>query len=441
MTTHPVSLTLYRARLLNQPDLYRITVDQGTITTVDPDPASPPDVLDIAHAPTVDPLPEALDVNGRLVVPGMVDAHMHLDKALTLPYANNPTGTLEGAIHSFGHIRPRLTPDDVVRRFQLMAKTVVSYGTTRIRSHLDFTNRTTFLPLLHALAAAIDEWRDRLDVQLVVMAPRDNHPEFVDALAGGAARYLTAIGGAPHLAPDPYANLSWITSLAQKWGLGLDLHVDEQLNPQAKTLGWLAHWLTENTVEHLPVIAGHVVSIGTMPPEEASTWIQAVAEVPLGIVTCPATNLYLQGRHDTVNVRRGLTRVREWLAAGVPVAIASDNIQDPFNPFGRGDLLEMALLAGYAAHLGAAEADTLLAMITEIPGQLLGLSPYGVVPGSIADLVVLDAHSALEALQWQSPARWVFKRGRLVASRALVQRWYGETYPETDLFEPPHAPL
>ncbi|AEW05793.1 Cytosine deaminase [Sulfobacillus acidophilus DSM 10332] len=440
MATPHVPLTLYRARLLNQPDLYRITMDQGKIHTVEPDPSCPPGVLDIQHAPIRETLPAALDVKGRLVIPGMVDAHMHLDKALTLPYAQNPSGTLEGAIQSFGQIRPRLTPEDVVRRFRLMAETVVAHGTTSIRSHLDFTTASTFLPLLQALAAVIDEWHDRLDVQLVVMAPRDNPPEFVDALAAGAARYLTAIGGAPHLASDPNTNLTWITSLAQKWGLGLDLHVDEQLNPAAKTLGWLAHWLTKNTVEHLPVIAGHVVSIGTMPPEEASALIQTVAEVPLGVVTCPATNLYLQGRHDTVNVRRGLTRIREWLAAGVPVAIASDNIQDPFNPFGRGDLLEMALLAGYAAHLGAAEADTLLAMITEIPGQLLGLSPYGVVPGSIADVVVLDAHSALEALQWQSPARWVFKRGRLVASRALVQHWYGMR-PETDLFESPHAPL
>lgn len=165
------------------------------------------------------------------------------------------------------------------------------------------------------------------------------------------------------------------------------------------------------------MVAGHCVSLDVMPVSEAWRIAQQVAASGIAVVTLPGANLFLQGRRDETGVRRGVTRVKMLQEAGVQVCAASDNIQDVFHPYGRGDLLDAALLTAYAAHFQPEDAEKTLAMISQIPGRVAIDPNYGIVPGQTADLVVLDATTPLEALQTLAPSRWVFKGGRCVAVR------------------------
>jgi cytosine deaminase len=131
----------------------------------------------------------------------------------------------------------------------------------------------------------------------------------------------------------------------------------------------------------------------------------------------------LQGRLDEQPKRRGITRVKELLAAGANVACGQDCVRDTFYPFGRSDPLEIAFLAAHAAHLSQpAEIETALDLVTRNAARALRLADYGVRPGAPADLVVLDARDPREAIATQAARRWVIKRGRLVAETAVTRR-------------------
>jgi cytosine deaminase len=130
-------------------------------------------------------------------------------------------------------------------------------------------------------------------------------------------------------------------------------------------------------------------------------------------------------------VRRGITRVRDLLEAGVPVCCGSDNIQDPFNPFGRGDLLLVANLLAHAAHLGSpTEQAAVLESITLAPAAALGLPDYGLAPGCAADLVVLDSLDPQTVLATVPARRYVIKGGAVVAETRTMH-WVQTQSPAT----------
>lgn len=404
------------ARLLGQTGLFDVTVKAGRIAAVEPAAGLAASSIDGLGVGIDAADGRAYELGGRLLLPGFVDIHTHLDKALTLPFTENPEGTLAGAIHAYHAYEPTVTADDVYQRALRTAQSALAHGTTTMRTHVNFGHDgTLFERSLAGLVKAREALRGWVDVQIVVMCPLAEHPAAQAILERGAARHLVAIGGAPHLAVNPRANMAWIVGLARKFGLTVDVHVDEQLNPQAQTLDHLCE-LVEDAPFAQPVVAGHAVSLDAMSPALATTIGSRVAAANIGVVTLPGANLFLQGRADTEGARRGVTRVKLLQSLGVQVAAASDNIQDVFHPYGRGDLLEAALLTAYAAHFQPADAEIALRMISDIPGRLAVHPDYGVVVGQVADLVILNDSDPLAALQSMAPDRWVFKGGRLVAA-------------------------
>jgi cytosine deaminase len=161
-----------------------------------------------------------------------------------------------------------------------------------------------------------------------------------------------------------------------------------------------------------------------MSDNEASTLIQTMLSTGLKAVSLPAVNLYLQGRHDSFPVRRGVTRLKELWEAGIPVAIASDNIHDPFHPFGRGDLVQIGLISSYAAHMGSpADLRTLLRMITDVPASILDIEDYGIKPGLPANFVIIDSHSPDELFTMLTERRWVYSHQTWVRLAAQKTSW------------------
>ena len=367
----------------------------------------------IAHSTAA----RVVDLNGKLVVPGLVDAHQHLDKSRTRSAVANPSATLEGASAGYRAFAATVTHEDIVARAEKTLDICLAHGTVAIRSHTNIESQTE-LRGVEAMVQLREHCRERLTLQVVAHLTSDA-PNRLDAsrqwLEGAIAAGADAIGGVPQYADEPIAFLDLLFEFADRSGLPLDMHIDEHLDPERL----LFDAIVERTRAHGMqgrVIAGHCCALSAAAPDEAARIIGALAEAGIGVVTLPAANLFLQGRGASSLPPRGLTRVRELLAAGVPVAAASDNIQDPFIPTGSGDLLEVARWTLLAGHLGLSELQTAFDMVSCVPASMIGLgSDWGIHRGARADLLITDAENPGDLVATGSINRAVIVGGRIVA--------------------------
>jgi len=371
--------------------------------------------------------PLCLDAEGRTVLPAFADAHMHLDKAFSLPQVGNASGTLEEAIANYASAVPAFSKEELKARIVRSALQAISFGTTAIRTHLDFHVRHGREVAMRGIEAALEareELAPYVSLQLFPMLPcYDLTEEALEAGAEALRMGVTGVGGAPHIAPQPEPEIDKLFELAGRMGCPIDLHADESDNPLVRTAAYIARktkacgWAGRVTV-------GHLCSLAAMPDEDAREIIALLAEAGVGAVTLPGANLYLQGRRDPFPVRRGVTRVRELLDAGVPLAAASDNIHDPFHPFGRGDLLQIGLITAYAAHMGSpADIRAVLRMLTGHPAAVMGLTGRAIEPGNDADFVLLDASTPEELFSMVPERRWVWRKGRCLKTAGSRAEW------------------
>jgi cytosine deaminase len=360
---------------------------------------------------------QTIDLAGKLVVPGLVDAHQHLDKSRTRRLVDNPSGTLEAASAAYRQYAATATRTDILARAERTLDICLGHGTVAIRNHTNIESDSG-LRAIEAMIGLRERCRERMTLQVVAHLTGDS-PRRLDAarqrLAAAIAAGADAIGGVPQYADEPLAFLDLLFEFAQKSGLPLDMHVDEHLD----TRRVLFDALIERTRAHGMqgrVTAGHCCALSAVAPDEAKRIVGGLAEADIAVVTLPAANLFLQGRGVDQLPPRGLTRLRELLAAGVRVAAASDNIQDPFVPIGSGDLLEIARWTLTAGHLGLADLRTAFDLVSNSPAGMLGLGKdWGIQKGARADLLVTDADDVDDLVATGASRRAVFVGGRLVA--------------------------
>ena len=330
------------------------------------------------------------NVSGMLVTPGLVDMHQHLDKTGVLRFTPNPSGTLQGAREAFAKYARTAPPDDITRRASRTMARCLSRGTTAIRSHINVDKDAGFNGI-GALAELRTQWADRLRLQLVAfMTPHPGQDlAWLEQNIDRAVELGDAVGGTPAVAEDPDRYLDIIFAAAERHGKPVDLHLDEHLDPTRPLFDAVFERVRRHNMQGRTVLS-HVSVLSAMERTDYERVRDQILELDLGVVTLPAANLYLQGRDAAKLPPRGLTRVAELVRAGVPIATASDNIQDPFVPTGSGDMLEIGRWTLLAGHLRGDELATVYRMMTEIPARLMGLADYGLVAGARADLVVSD---------------------------------------------------
>ncbi|QNG21554.1 amidohydrolase family protein [Rhodococcus triatomae] len=400
------------------PDGRRVDVrlDHGAVTHVtDAAPCSTTRAVErgVDTADTAD----ALDLDGYLLLPAPAEPHAHLDKAFSWNEIRPPMGDLGRAIDSWREHSAHLTVDGIAVRARRAALALLANGTTAVRSHVDLLPGPAPLRGVRALVRVREELADVMDVQLVALCPFDTPDEILDeALDLG----VDLVGGSPHHTPAPSSDLQRLLRIAERRGVGVDLHTDEQLNPDMLTLEELAKSVRD-WPESMPVTAGHCVSLGTVDPDVLERTVRAVVDSRIGIVTLPITNLYLQGWDHPVSTPRGLTAVRALLDAGVRVGAGADNVRDPFNPLGRSDALETAMLLVTAAHLTTAEAYH---AVSTGARAVMGLPEAGVFPGARADLLAVRAADLEEAIADASAERYVLRAGRLVSATHVHRSMY-----------------
>jgi cytosine deaminase len=355
---------------------------------------------------------EVWHLGSRPVLPGFIDLHVHLDKTLSMdhPAVINRSGTLAEAIDSWGQVKPTLTHADYVQRASRGIEMAMQRGTTAMRSHVD-VDAAYGLTALEAILEVRETYRDRFDLQVVVLGAPERGPQEAATVKAALEAGADILGGAPGLFGDAQVGVRACLALAEQTGVHVDLHIDETDDPNVRALEHLADGVTALGLQGR-VTAGHCCSLSAMSQAEAAAIIDKVAAAELTIVTLPSVNLVLQGRHDNSRTRRGLTRVKELLAAGVNVAAGSDNVQDPFNPFGNYDLMWIANLVAHAAHLTSDdERGKVFDSITHNPAHAFGKEHYGIKVGAPADLVVLD-HPSLDSALAHMPARYaILKNG------------------------------
>ncbi|OZD36626.1 cytosine deaminase [Rhodococcus sp. 06-1477-1B] len=394
----PVSIAALRGVRLASGALVDIAIDGAEV---------------LAVVPAGSPLPETdgqtLDLEGYLVTAAGAEPHAHLDKSQSWDAIQPAFGDLERAIESWHAFALTLDEDDTLQRARATALRMLASGITSIRTHVDLLRGEDALTGVRALVRLRAELDGIMDLELVALGgPTVADDVFEAALDTG----VDLVGGAPHLADDPLADLERLVALARRRDVGLDLHTDESL-AGAETLAAYARAVTG---WHRPRTAGHCVRLSMMPTTDLDHLAIQVRDADIGVIALPITNLYLQGWGRDHAVPRGIAPIGRLRAAGVRVAAGADNVRDPFNPVGRCDHLETASLLVSAGHLAPAEA---LDAVTVGARDVMGLPAAGPTPGARADLVAVRADSLGDVVAFASADRVVLHRGRLV-SRTTV---------------------
>jgi len=359
---------------------------------------------------------EVIDAGGLLLTSSLTEPHAHLDKAFLAERIDNPTGDLMGAINAMESSRDLITVADTVERAERAVRLMVSNGVTAIRTHADVTEWNN-LYSVEALVEVRNRTKDIVNLQICALLgwPLSGDVGKSNRELGRRAIEMGAdiLGGCPHLDIDPEgANIALI-ELAGELNCGLDLHTDEHTDANRISLEHLASRITASGFNR-PVVASHCVSLGMQDESTQRRIAEKVATANMGVVALPHTNLFLQGREFATATPRGLTAVASLRRAGVKVAVGADNLQDPFNPIGRGDPLESAALAILTAHLLPHEAFD---SVSKQARAVIGLASSGPKVGDVADLMLIPAGSIREAIANTPPRKLVFYKGRIVSSR------------------------
>ncbi len=365
---------------------------------------------------------EEIDASGRLVSPPFVDPHFHMDATLSLGLPRmNRSGTLLEGIALWGELRPALTREALVERALRYCDLAVSQGLLAIRSHVDTSD-----PRL-VTAEALIEVRERvapyIDLQLVAF-PQDGYyraPEGVEALNRALDMGLDIVGGIPHFErtmADGAASVAALCRIAADRGLPVDMHCDETDDPMSRHIETLAAETVRFGLQGR-VAGSHLTSMHSMDNYYVSKLIPLMAEAQINVIPNPLINIMLQGRHDTYPKRRGMTRVRELMEAGLNVSFGHDCVMDPWYSMGSGDMLEVGHMAIHVAQMaGIDDKKKIFDALTVNSAKTMGLEGYGLEKGRNADLVILQARDPVEALRLKANRLTVIRRGKVIARSA-----------------------
>lgn len=363
---------------------------------------------------------QVVDGHGRLCLPPIIESHVHLDSALTAGQPRwNESGTLFEGIQVWSERKPSLTIDDVKERVHRAVRQQARFGIQYVRTHIDVTDPD--LTALHALLELRDELADHITLQLVAFPQEgiDSFPNGRDLMRKAATMGVDVIGAIPHFEftrEYSVSSLDFAVDLAEEFDLLVDVHCDEIDDEASRGLETLATRAYEKGMGER-VTASHTTAMHSYNNAYFLRLLRLLQLSGINFVSNPLVNTHLQARTDTYPKRRGVTRVKELTEAGLNVSFGQDDIVDPWNPLGTGNLRDVVLNGLYVTQMmGHRQIEESYRFITHNAARTLHLSDYGIEVGNSADFVLFDAPSWYEALSFGAPVVASYRRGRLLAS-------------------------
>ncbi|KQU50941.1 amidohydrolase [Bosea sp. Leaf344] len=398
----PLDLIFRQASLPGASRPMDLGVRSGRFVAIEPDLA--------ADAPEV-------MLGGRAVLPGFVDSHVHLDKACLLGRCGHARGGLKQAIAAVSAMKRDFTVADIYARGAQVLDSAIARGTTRMRTHVELDPRIG-LRGFEAVTALRRDYAWGLDLSICVFPQEGltNDPGTEALLVEALERGADLLGGCPYTDTDPHRQIAILFELARRYDVDLDFHLDFDLDPAWMHLDEVCRQTIAQGYEGRVTI-GHVTKLSMLAPDALARVATRLREAGVAVTVLPATDLYLMGRDASHAVPRGLAPAHRLVESGVVCSVATNNVLNPFTPFGDGSLLRMANLYANAAQVGPEDFARCISMITTLPAQLMRLSDYGIALGKPADLIVLDAETAETALAALAEPVMGFKNGRRSFSR------------------------
>ncbi|URQ61105.1 cytosine deaminase [Pantoea alhagi] len=407
-------------RLPQREGLWQIEIAGGKIAAIRPQPA------------LADRSANALDAEGGLALPPFVEPHIHLDTTQTAGEpAWNQSGTLFEGIERWAERKALLSPEDVKQRAAQTLKWQIANGIQHVRTHVDVSDPS--LTALKAMLALKQEMAAWIDIQIVAF-PQEGILSYPDGakLLEEALRLGADVAGAiPHFEfTREYGveSLHIAFALAQKYQRQVDVHCDEIDDEQSRfveTVAALAH--RENMGAR--VTASHTTAMHSYNGAYTSRLFRLLALSGINFVANPLVNIHLQGRFDDYPKRRGVTRVKELLEAGINVCFGHDDVFDPWYPLGTASMLQVLHMGLHVCQLmGYEQIEQGLNLITHNSAKTLQLTDYGIQVGNSASLIILPAENGFDAVRRQVPVRYSIRQGRVIAATepARTQIWLNE---------------
>ena len=352
------------------------------------------------------------DVGGRLVLPGFVDTHVHLDKSCLLACCRGGGQGLKGAVAAVSRLKKDFTEEDVYRRGARTIEMAILQGTMHMRTHVEIDPRVG----LRSFAAIQQLKRDyafALDLSVCVFPQEGllNDPGTEALLEQALDEGADLLGGCPYTDSDPSAHMQRIFAMARRHDVDLDFHLDFDLDPSWTHMDDICR-LTDAQGWQGRVAIGHVTKLAAMAEGDFDRHAKRLAAAGVAVTALPSTDLYLNGRDQGFRAVRGVAPVHILAERGITTSIATNNVLNPFTPYGDCSLLRMANLYANLMHIGPDGFGQCLDLITRDAARLMRLDSYGIFPGGAADLIVLDATAEDEAFGSIAPSVTGFKAGK-----------------------------
>jgi cytosine/creatinine deaminase len=358
------------------------------------------------------------DASGRLVVGGMVDSHIHLDKSHILDRCGPEAGRLTNSMPRVSAVKHTFTVEDVYARAKRSLESCILNGAMRMRTHVELDPKVG-LRSLEAIEQLARDYAWAIDLEICVFPQEGmtNNPGTEELMIAGLKRGARIVGAAPNYDSDHAAQINRVFAIAREHDADVDMHLDFGNTPQDMDIE-LVCTLAERQKWGGRVNVGHLTKISTAPPSEQARVAKRMADTGVALTVLTATDLYGMGRDQTHNVRRGVVDVNAFDTLGVACSLGTNNIMNPFTPLGDGDLIRMANLQANTCQIGRPEdLATLFDTVSADAARIMNLKDYGIAVGNPADLVVVDAVSKAEAIAEVRSTLVGWKRGRKTFER------------------------
>lgn len=363
---------------------------------------------------------QVIDGKGNVLLPPFVDSHVHLDATLTAGQPEwNESGTLFDGIRIWSERKQDLTKEDVKKRARKTIENMVGHGIQHVRSHVDVTD--PHLIAAQALLELREELKDQIDLQLVAFPQEGilSYPHGRELMEQAVKEGLDVVGGIPHFeftTEYGWQSVHFLMALADKYDRLVDVHCDEIDDPASRNLEVLATEAYERGMKDR-VTASHTTAMGSYNNAYTYKLFRLLKMSDINFVSNPLVNVHLGGRFDTYPKRRGVTRIKELTNAGINVSFGEDDVQDPWNPLGNGNMLDVVTMGVYIAHLmGYHQLQDAFNYVTYNGAKTMHISDqYGIEVGKPANCVLLNAADFYNALNKHVEVLYNIRHGKILA--------------------------